>query len=59
MVKLLREFDTEMNILHYATYEALAGVAGSKIAGLIMEARSGNAIISAGGGGIYGRMIGT
>lgn len=58
MAKLLGEFDTEMNILHYATYEALAGVVGSKIAGLIMEARSGNAVISAGGGGIYGRIMG-
>jgi PHP family Zn ribbon phosphoesterase len=59
MAKLLEAFDTEMNILHYATYEALSNVAGNKIAGFIMNARSGNATISAGGGGVYGRMMRT
>lgn len=57
MAKLLEAFETEMNILHYATYEALSKVAGDKIAGFIMAARVGTAAISAGGGGIYGRMI--
>lgn len=57
MAKLLAAFDTEMNILHYATYEALSAVAGTKIANFIMTARGGTAAISAGGGGIYGRML--
>lgn len=56
MAKLLAEFKTEMNIIHYATYEMLSSIAGNKIADYIMKARTGNAAISAGGGGIYGRI---
>jgi len=56
MAKLLAEFKTEMNIIHYATYEALTNITGSKIAEYIMQARVGNAAINAGGGGIYGRI---
>jgi uncharacterized protein (TIGR00375 family) len=56
MAKLLAEFKTEMNIIHYATYETLSSIAGNKIAGCIMKARTGTAVISAGGGGIYGRI---
>lgn len=56
MTKLLNAFDTEMNILHYASYEALVETAGKKIADYIISARSGTAAITAGGGGIYGRM---
>lgn len=59
MTKLLNVFDTEMNILHYATLDALSDVAGNKIAGFIMSARRGNAVINAGGGGVYGRMMRT
>ena len=59
MANLLEAFDTEMNILHYVTYDALAKVAGSKIADFIICARTGAAAITAGGGGIYGRMVKT
>ena len=57
MAKLLEAFETEMNILHYTTYESLSKVAGTKIANFIMTARIGTAVISAGGGGNYGRML--
>lgn len=57
MTKLLDAFDTEMNILHYATHEALAKVVGSKIAEFIISARTGAVAITAGGGGMYGRML--
>lgn len=57
MAKLLTAFETEMNILHFATYEALSNIVGNKIAHFIMTARNGTAAISAGGGGIYGRML--
>lgn len=56
MSKLLGEFETEMNILHYATHDALAKIAGEKIANFIISARRGTATITAGGGGIYGRI---
>ncbi len=59
MANLLEAFDTEMNILHYVTYDALAQVAGSKIADFIICARTGAVAITAGGGGIYGRMVKT
>lgn len=57
MAKLLSAFETEMNILHYAPYETLSQLAGNKVAGFIMNARTGTAAISAGGGGIYGRIV--
>ncbi len=56
MAKLLAAFETEMNIIHYTTYEALARITGDKIASYIMKARIGTTSISAGGGGIYGRI---
>ncbi|XER13065.1 hypothetical protein SATMO3_33150 [Sporomusa aerivorans] len=56
LAKLLAEFDTEMNILHYVTYNALVSVAGNKIADFIIRAREGTADITAGGGGVYGRV---
>lgn len=59
MSKLLEEFETEMNILHYATHDALTKVAGGKIADFIISARTGTATITAGGGGIYGRLVKT
>ena len=57
MSRLLAEFDTEMNILHYVSQDALLKVAGSKVAEFIIAARTGTAAIAAGGGGIYGRLI--
>jgi uncharacterized protein (TIGR00375 family) len=56
MAKLLDAFGTEMNILHYAPQESLSQIAGDKIANFIISARTGTAAISAGGGGIYGRI---
>ncbi|WP_371369417.1 hypothetical protein SRRS_25950 [Sporomusa rhizae] len=57
LVKLLTEFNTEMNILHNVSYEALCEVSGSKLADFIISARTGTAAIAAGGGGIYGRVL--
>ncbi|HWR45230.1 endonuclease Q family protein [Sporomusa sp.] len=55
--KLLDEFETEMNIVHYASHTELTKVAGTKIADFIMSARAGTAAIAAGGGGTYGRLL--
>lgn len=55
--KLLAEFKTEMNIVHYASHTELTRAAGSKIADFIISARAGTAAITAGGGGIYGRLV--
>lgn len=55
--RLLAAFGSEMAVLHYATQQELAEVVGPKIAGLILAARSGEAKIEAGAGGIYGRML--
>ncbi|MDF2569900.1 MAG: hypothetical protein K0R55_1504 [Sporomusa sp.] len=57
MNKLLAEFETEMNIVHYVSQAELGRVVGSKIADFIISARTGTATISAGGGGIYGRLV--
>ncbi|VBB07994.1 Hypothetical protein LUCI_3259 [Lucifera butyrica] len=54
--KLLAIFGTEMNVIHYADYEAIAAVAGEGVARHIAAARSGSAAIVAGGGGIYGKL---
>lgn len=56
MDKLLAEFGTEMNVLHQATREEIAGLVGDKITQAIFEARSGTAAITAGGGGVYGKL---
>ncbi|SMC58535.1 endonuclease Q family protein [Sporomusa malonica] len=55
--KLLAEFKTEMNIVHYTSHAELVRVGGSKIADFIISARAGTATIAAGGGGIYGRLV--
>jgi len=56
MDKLLSHFGTEMAVLHEATAEQLAGVLDGSLAKRILLARSGEAALSAGGGGKYGRM---
>jgi uncharacterized protein (TIGR00375 family) len=56
MNKLLERFGTEMNILHTASYEALAETAGSKIASMIADARAGILQVDSGGGGTYGKI---
>ena len=45
-----------MNILHKLSYDDIEGVVGSKIAGNIVAARDGKMNITAGGGGVYGKV---
>ena len=54
--KLLGAFDTEMNILHKLSYDDIEAVVGSKIADNIVAAREGKMSITAGGGGVYGKI---
>lgn len=56
---LLEAFGTEMNILHRAAESELAAVAGAELAGLIVLARTGQLVLSSGGGGTYGKVIRT
>lgn len=55
--KLLNNFETEMNILHKLSFDDIEAVCGEKIARNIINAKEGNVEISAGGGGVYGRVI--
>jgi uncharacterized protein (TIGR00375 family) len=55
--KLRNVFQTEMNILHEATFEQLQQVVGEKVALLIIKARSGELSFHAGGGGKFGRIV--
>ena len=54
--KLLTNFGTEMNILHVATPDDIEAVVGTKLARNIVNAREGNVNITAGGGGVYGKI---
>ena len=45
-----------MNILHKLSEDDIEAVVGKKIATTIIEARSGNVTITAGGGGVYGKL---
>lgn len=54
--KLLKNFGTEMNVIHYASYEALKMVVSDKLAKQIIHMRKGDASIETGGGGKYGRI---
>ena len=54
---LLDNFETEMDILHRATKEDLMEIVSEDIAEKIVNARSGNMKIQAGGGGVYGKII--
>jgi len=56
MDKLLERFGTEMAVLHEASKEALAACAGEQAAMLIDRARRGELALTAGGGGVYGRV---
>ncbi|MGG1612485.1 endonuclease Q family protein [Paenibacillus sp. FSL K6-2441] len=53
---LLERFGTEMNILHHVPEAELAEAVGAELAQLIGMARSGRLELSAGGGGIYGKV---
>lgn len=55
--KLLDSFGTEMAVLHEVPLEALTRVAGEKIASLIERSRRGTLQVSAGGGGIFGKVV--
>lgn len=54
--KLLTKFGTEMTILHKLSKDDIEAVVGEKIASKIEEARTGNAKIEVGGGGVYGKV---
>ncbi|WNS44385.1 endonuclease Q family protein [Paenibacillus sp. MMS20-IR301] len=54
---LLQAFGTEMNILHKADEASLAAVAGTELAAQIVLARTGQLMLSAGGGGTYGKVV--
>ena len=45
-----------MNILHKLSKDDIEAVVGSKMADVIVNARSGNMNIQAGGGGVYGKV---
>lgn len=52
--KLLDHFETEMNILHRASFADLVQVVHEKIARMIIKMRMGELKVAAGGGGRYG-----
>ena len=54
--KLLKQFGTEMEILHKLSKDDIEAIVGEKIADKIEQARTGKAKIEAGGGGIYGKI---
>lgn len=54
--RLLTEVGTEMEVLHRASEEVLAAVAGERIASLIVGAREGRISFTAGAGGAYGKI---
>ena len=54
--KLLDTFDTEMNILHKLSYDDIEAAMGAKVASNIVAAREGKMNITAGGGGVYGKI---
>ncbi len=54
--KLINHFETEMNILHRAGKDDIEAVVGEKVALAICKARSGEAKVHSGGGGVYGKV---
>ena len=54
--KLLKNFETEMNILHKLSKDDIEAIVGEKIANNVIAARDGNVKIQAGGGGVYGKL---
>jgi uncharacterized protein (TIGR00375 family) len=56
--KLVKNFGSEMKVLHKASYEELSKVVKEDIARNIVLGREGKLGIEAGGGGIYGRVEG-
>ncbi|MDQ0213765.1 uncharacterized protein (TIGR00375 family) [Oikeobacillus pervagus] len=56
MQKLLTCFDTEMNIIHKATFEQLTSVVKPPLAERILSSRKGEVTVESGGGGKYGKV---
>jgi uncharacterized protein (TIGR00375 family) len=56
--RLCREFGDESFVLHRATREDIARVAGEDAAALVIAARTGDLDVLEGGGGQYGRVLG-
>ena len=54
--KLIKQFGTEMNILHKMDFDDIEAVVGEKTAKTIMLAREGKLKLDAGGGGVYGKV---
>lgn len=54
--KLIAAFGSEMAVIHSAAEEELRDLVGAGAASGIIKARSGAAVITAGGGGTYGRL---
>ncbi|SFA72610.1 TIGR00375 family protein [Lentibacillus halodurans] len=52
--KLLEHFQTEMNVIHHATFAELKKIIPEKLATSIIKMREGKLSIKAGGGGKYG-----
>jgi uncharacterized protein (TIGR00375 family) len=57
IIKLVSRFKSEMNVMHQAQYDDLAEIAGEKIAQQILQIRKGKVAITAGGGGVYGKLL--
>jgi uncharacterized protein (TIGR00375 family) len=57
--RLLDCFGTEMNVLHKASEEELKDAVGEKFAENIIRARTGKLQLAEGGGGKYGRALGS
>ena len=53
---LLDHFGTEMAVIHHASLEELKKVVSEPLARMIVQMRTGNLNIKAGGGGKYGRI---
>lgn len=56
--KLLDRFGSEIEVLHRAGSDEIIEAVGLKRAEVILQARAGKLNFSAGGGGIYGRVMG-
>ncbi|MCG0275002.1 MAG: endonuclease Q family protein [Thermosediminibacteraceae bacterium] len=57
MERLIKAFGSEINIMHYATFDDLKEVAGESVAEKILAARKGTLKLKVGGGGIYGKVL--
>ncbi|HEY8347819.1 MAG TPA: endonuclease Q family protein [Symbiobacteriaceae bacterium] len=56
--RLLARFGTEMGVLHRADPAELAEEVGPRLAALVVAAREGRLALEAGGGGVYGKVLG-